>query len=85
MQNVFKAIYTVVIIAFAIVGVYGTAVLIGVAMDKSEVVDCLKLDQQSDDFRATGVFFITAQENDMCNAHDIHINAPVGEPVQRGE
>lgn len=76
MQNFKKIIYTTVITIFAIIGLYGTVVLISTALDKSEVVECLKLESQSKEFSG---FFLAQYEHDMCEAHGIHINAPVGQ------
>ncbi len=45
------------------------------AMDASEVVECNKLVIQSK--QGFTDFFISQWEKDMCDSHDIIINAPV--------
>jgi hypothetical protein len=44
------------------------------AMDKQEVYECHKLASQSKDFP---LFYLTQWQADMCDAHNIAINAPI--------
>jgi hypothetical protein len=74
MTNSKKIITTTILIVFAIIGLYGMVVLISAGLDKSEVVSCLKLDQQSKTYEG---FFLAGWEKEMCEAHGIFINAPV--------
>lgn len=44
------------------------------AIEKSEVVECLKLQTYSEQFNE---FYLTKSESEMCESHDIVIHAPV--------
>ena len=44
------------------------------AMDNQEVYECHKLAEQSKDFP---LFYLTQWQADMCEAHNIAINAPI--------
>ena len=44
------------------------------AMDNQEIYECHKLEKQSKEF---ALFYLTAWQADMCEAHGFAINAPV--------
>lgn len=74
MQTLLKITIATVLTILAVVGLYGTVVLVSTSLDKSEVVECLKLESYSRQF--TG-FYLTKWQDSMCNAHNIVIDAPV--------
>lgn len=43
-------------------------------LNKSEIAECMKLEQQSTEYKN---FYLTDIENQMCTAHGFKINAPV--------
>lgn len=67
MKKLFEIVFVLVLAV-----VFGYFVNQGI--DRQEVVDCLKLEQQSKDF---DLFFLTANEKAMCDSHGIIIVAPV--------
>lgn len=67
-KDIIAALLIVVVIAAVIVAfIY--------ALDKSEEVKCLKLQSQSEQYQQT--FYLTVFEKEMCDYHNILINAPV--------
>ncbi len=48
--------------------------VLNTSLNKSEVVSCLELQEQS---RIYGGFYLTQWQADMCAVHQLHINAPV--------
>lgn len=48
------------------------------AIDREEVADCLTLKRQSVTFQAH--FFLAEWQDEMCRAHGIVIDAPLGNP-----
>lgn len=44
------------------------------SLDKSEVVSCLKWEEQAQEYRG---FFLTQNQADMCDRKGIHIDAPI--------
>lgn len=64
-------------IVISVVVVLASLLLINITMisiDKSEVSSCMKLKQQAKDY--TG-FFLLQWQDEMCQAHDINIDAPI--------
>lgn len=72
-MNTLKLILAIVIIAIL-------AQLVVIGLEKSETVECLKLQVQSTEFPrysdGTG-FYITKWQEEMCRAHEIRIDAVV--------
>lgn len=62
---------------FIVALIFGLFVFaLGVGLEKQDVADCHKLEQQSIDFADSG-FYLTQAESDMCQALGIDISAPV--------
>lgn len=72
MKTLLVALLCLVSIGFA--GYFGVR-LVAQAIALNEIVSCQKLEQ----FATEGyrVFYITSWQKDMCDAHEIFINAPV--------
>ena len=64
--NIILSIVAVAVFAFAFV----------YAIEQSEIVHCNKLVSQSEEFAQAG-FYITSVEKEMCDVHEVSINAPV--------
>lgn len=64
-----KELIIIVILGFVCAFVFGRL------LDKSEKVDCIRLQEQS--IENTTIFYLLQWEKDMCDAHGIIINAPV--------
>lgn len=56
------------------------AKILPIAVNKMEVVDCLKLKAYSEQFDG---FYLTEAEAGMCERQKIEINAPVGDPYEK--
>lgn len=54
--------------------IFAVAVAVVYGLDKSEEVECYKLQKQSEDHQT---FHLTYNEKRMCDFHGIVINAPV--------
>ena len=85
MQTFKKIIATTALVLLALAGAYGAVVLVLYSLEKNAEVSCLKLVHQAEEFRATGIFYITEKEDRMCKEVDIHVNARVGAPELQGE
>ena len=46
----------------------------------SEVADCMRLKAYSEKF---ALFWLTQEQKDMCLAHEVTIDAPVGNPYEK--
>lgn len=65
------AVITLFVICFLAVASYS---ILSASLSKSEVVSCLKLQEQAVDF---GGFYLTEWQKEMCAMHQIEIKAPV--------
>ena len=75
MTNIQKKIATATVLTvLAVIGLYGTVVFVSASLDKSEIVECMKLKQYSKEYES---FFLTEWQNEMCVTHGIRIYAPV--------
>lgn len=68
--------YIVALISITACAFVGVALfhIVLTSLDKSEVVSCLKLQEQARDF---GGFYLTDWQAEMCDKHQIIINAEV--------
>ena len=71
-----------------VLGMLGVLILLGCAffllplvMDRSELSECLKLQNQSNNFSRMG-FYVTKHEHEMCLVHGIDIQ-PVKWPLNK--
>lgn len=65
---------TLVVGTLSVLVVVGIAFAFSYALDKQEEVTCFGLQQQANVMQA---FYITPLEKEMCDYHNIEINAPV--------
>lgn len=64
------------IVAVIVIGIFGLIIglILPSAIDRSEVVNCLKLKAYSEQFSE---FYLTERESEMCDRQKIEIDAPV--------
>lgn len=74
MQNIKEFTVAFLIVVFACFIGVALFQLVLTSLDKSEVVSCLKLAEQAQEF---GGFYLTDWQAEMCEAHNIVINAEV--------
>lgn len=74
MQNAKEIAQVLAIVMIACFLAQGLFSLVTTSLNKSEVVSCLKLQEQAVEY---GGFYLTDWQSDMCEAHRIIINAPV--------
>lgn len=65
--------FLVALFIWIVVGIV-LMVVIFVTLNKSEKIDCYKLQKQSEHYPD---FYLTQDEKTMCDGHGIDINAPV--------
>jgi hypothetical protein len=73
MRNRF-VIYNIMmsILIIAVIGFFGWGIKTG--LEKSEIVECYELREQSEKFPD---FYLIQWQKNMCDHHEIEINAPV--------
>lgn len=74
MQNAKEIAQVLAIVMVACFLAQGLFSLVMASLDKSEVVSCLKLQEQAVEY---GGFYLTDWQSDMCEAHNIVINAEI--------
>lgn len=76
----FKKLPVSVILTVIVIGAVATTFfgIVPVALEKNEIVDCLKLQAQSKQFE---LFYLTQSESEMCDRNGIEIAAPVSDSI----
>ncbi|MBP8994906.1 MAG: hypothetical protein KBG30_14005 [Bacteroidales bacterium] len=69
-ETITIAIVTITMLAIVILG-------FDKALDNWEIVECYKLQSYAEKYKNYGGFYITAIEKEMCDYHNIIVDAPV--------
>jgi len=69
-ETITIAIVTITMLAIVIIG-------LDKALDNYEIVECYKLQSYAEKYKNYGGFYITTIEKEMCDYHNIIVDAPV--------
>ena len=69
-ETITIAIVTITMLAIVIIG-------LDKALDNWEIVECYKLQSYAEKYKNYGGFYITTIEKEMCDYHNIIVDAPV--------